>query len=120
MRRAVCGQVEGSPYLKAAPVIARVLAIGWVIIGVVAGAASLAGGDASIEGFWLFLLWTYPFGMIWWFYVYDSALQVMPKEIADPAGVAAALALAFLFWFILLPRLLAKARRMSRSKEPPS
>jgi hypothetical protein len=116
----VCGQVEGSAHVEAAPVIARVLAIGWVIIGIAAGAASLAGGDVSIEGFWLFLLWTYPFGMIWWFYVYDSALQVMPKEVAEPAGLIAAIALAFLFWFILLPRLFAKARRMSRSKGRPS
>jgi drug/metabolite transporter (DMT)-like permease len=109
---------EGS-WREAAPVMARILATGWAIIGVAAGAATLAGGDLSIEGFWLFLLWTYPFGLIWWFYVYDYALRVMPPEVADPAGLIAAVVLAFLFWFVLLPRFLAKARRAFQGRNRP-
>lgn len=88
-------------------------AFGWTVIAVALSFASSAGGDTSVVCGWLFLIWTIPFGVIWWFCLYDIVLSWIPASIAQPLGDAVVDALAFLFWFVLFPRLRAsfKSRR---------
>lgn len=81
------------------------------------GAASFAGGDLAIVTGWLFLLWTAPFGVIWWVYLYDIAMGFVPSTIAQPVGVVAVIAVAYLFWFILVPNLRNAVRRKRRQAE---
>jgi drug/metabolite transporter (DMT)-like permease len=83
----------------------RLIMVVWLTVAVILGVVSFLGGDASIVGGWLFLIWTAPFGVIWWFYLYDYTLAWMPAHIAQPIGTVAVIIIAFLFWFILIPRI---------------
>lgn len=85
----------------------RVVVFVWLAVAAVLSVASFVGGDTSILSGWLFLVWTAPFGMIWWFYLYDHVLAWLPANIAQPVGVVVVDALAFLFWFVVVPRLRA-------------
>lgn len=86
----------------------------WLTVAIILGAVSFLGGDASIVGGWLFLIWTVPFGVIWWFYLYDYTLVWIPAHIAQPIGTAAVILITFLFWFILIPRI--RRRQNKRNK----
>ena len=91
----------------------RRIALVWLAVAAVLSVASFVGGDTSILGGWLYLIWTAPFGVIWWFYLYDHALAWMPANVAQPIGVVVVDVVAFLFWFVAVPRLrasLAKRR----------
>ena len=80
----------------------------WLIIAIILGGASFAGRDTSIIAGWLFLVWTLPFGVIWWFLFYDYAIKIVPASIAQPIGVTLVVVIAYAFWFVLVPRLRAK------------
>lgn len=88
----------------------RPLRIAWCIVAVILGAASFAGGDTAIVAGWLFLLWTIPFGVVWWFYLYDMALRFVPKAIAQPLGVVAVIVVTYVFWFVIVPKLRERKR----------
>lgn len=89
----------------------RLVAFVWVAVVAVLSVASFVGGDTSILGGWLYLIWTAPFGVIWWFWLYDHVLAWVPANIAQPVGVVVVDVLAFIFWFVLFPRLRALTRR---------
>src|ERR1700755_2164911 len=98
-----------------------VLALGWSIVVVVLSVAGFAKGDASIVSGLLWLLWTAPLGMIWQFYLYDSALVWMPARLATPLGIVAVDILALLFWFFAIPGLHAVlSETRARKSRPPS
>jgi len=72
----------------------------------------MAGGDTSIVTGFLWLAWTAPIGLIWQFWVYDTALKLAPASLVNIVGLALVLVLAYLFWFQLVPALLRSARRV--------
>lgn len=77
----------------------------WLVIAVILGVASFAGRDTSIVAGWLFLVWTLPFGVVWWFVLYDYALKILPASIAQPIGIILVIVAAYVFWFVVVPRL---------------
>lgn len=93
----------------------RTFRITWCIVAAILGLASFAGGDTAIVAGWLFLVWTVPFGVIWWFYLYDVALRFVPKAIAQPLGVVAVIVVTYLFWFVIVPKLREAARKKPKN-----
>lgn len=89
----------------------KLIAAVWLVVAVLLGITSFAGGDTAIVSGWLFLLWTVPFGAIVWFYLYDYAPVWMPANVAQPLGTVVAIVLAFLFWFVFIPRVF-RARKI--------
>ncbi|MEP7246849.1 MAG: hypothetical protein ABI885_24645 [Gammaproteobacteria bacterium] len=83
----------------------------WLVVAIAAGMAAMAGGDTAVAGGWFFLLWTLPFGVLWLQYGDDIARSLMPDAIVSPFGIVLVIALGFCLWFVLLPRVLAWARR---------
>ena len=82
----------------------QIIALLWLSVAVLLRLYGINGGDAAIVGGLLFLVWTAPFGMIWQFYVYDYTLAWMPTPIAQIFGDIAVISVAFLFWFVFVPR----------------
>jgi hypothetical protein len=87
------------------------LAAIWTLIAVLFAFGMFAGGDTSIVAGLAFVIWTAPFGLLWQFFFYESALAFVPARIADPLGAIAVVALAHAFWFLLVPRLFAAGNR---------
>ena len=92
--------------------IRRWLAGIWLLVAVLLAVGSMAGGDTSIVTGFLWLAWTAPIGLIWQFWVYDTALKVAPASLVNIVGLALVLVLAYLFWFQLVPAVLRSARRV--------
>jgi hypothetical protein len=86
----------------------------WVLVALIAAYGGYAGGDTAIVLGWLFLVWTAPFGIAWWFYVYPAALSLAPKAILELLGPALAIVLAYWFWSMLLPAAFRWAKSRSR------
>ncbi|HKJ74266.1 MAG TPA: hypothetical protein VKA19_09140 [Alphaproteobacteria bacterium] len=84
----------------------------WIAGAVFLSVASFVGGDTAILSGWLYLVWTAPFGLIWWFYLYNHALVLLPANIAQPVGVVLVDVVAFFFWFRTIPWL----RRLSKRR----
>ncbi len=82
----------------------RVIALAWLIVAVLLRVYASQGGDASIVGGLLFLVWTAPFGMVWQFLLYDHALAWLPVQVAQLLGDVIVVVTAFYFWFIFIPR----------------
>ncbi|SRR6266568_9477877 len=79
----------------------------WLVGAIALAICSFLGSDLSIIVTWLFLAWTMPFGIIWWFYIYPFFYgQMWAPEIAVQAtGEICAVLLAFVFWFVAIPKL---------------
>jgi len=89
----------------------QISAVVWVSVAVLLRVYASKGGDASIVGGLLFLVWTAPFGLIWQFCISDmlSSFDVWVVQIVgDVVAVAAGAA----FWFLFVPRV----RRMQNIK----
>ena len=54
---------------------------------------------------------TAPIGLIWQFWLYDSALKVAAAGVVNIVGLLVVLVLAYLFWVYLVPMLFRVARR---------
>jgi hypothetical protein len=82
----------------------RIWPIMWLVIALLTIVFSFAGGDTSILAGWLFLVWTAPFGMIWWFILYDYVhmLICLPLATLQIMGELLSVAVAYIFWFILI------------------
>jgi hypothetical protein len=91
---------------------------GWVGLALLFAYASTLGGDTSILFGWVFLTWTAPFSILWWFYLYDFARQYMSAAAAQPIGLISVIVLAYLFWFVLVPYLWTRARRTGKLATP--
>jgi hypothetical protein len=83
------------------------IALTWIVVDVGLSAAVFAGGDTAVIGGWLFLIWTAPFGLFWWFYAYQYVLQWLSPETAQLIGTVLVDAIAFLFWFVAIPKMRA-------------
>ena len=85
----------------------------WLSVALILTYFSFSGGDASFLAGWLFLVWTLPFGVIWWFIVYDyvHALAWLPLLTIQTGGDLIAVAAAFVFWFIFIPWIQKKGEK---------
>jgi len=88
----------------------------WVAIAAVLSIGSFAGGDTSIGCGWLFLIWTAPFGIAWWFWLYWLVDPQGSRENIQYIGTAAADIAAFAFWFYLVPAAIKRARAASKGR----
>ena len=89
----------------------------WLLIAGALAFGSFAGGDVAVICGWLFLIWTLPFGVIWWFWVYEffqplaqsETVQVVHGSLfVQVAGVVVVIAIAYLFWFVVVPAMVRK------------
>lgn len=90
----------------------RLLAIVWIGVAVLLRLYATKGGDASVVGGLLFLVWTAPFGPIWQFWISDPALSFWGNSAVQVIGDVFAIAAGAAFWFFTLPCLL----RLQRGK----
>jgi hypothetical protein len=91
--------------------------LAWAIVAVVLACGSFAGGDMAILCGLAFLVWAAPFSMIWQFYIYGSALKVLPQTIIDPLGIALIIPLSYVFWFLAIPWLFSAVRQSQRGRK---
>jgi len=96
----------------------RVVAAFWSVIAVLLAVGQFAGGDTAVLCGWLFLVWTAPIGIIWWFDVYNYLIPFAPKLLLQYTGTGLTVAGAYVFWFILVRGLLAWGRSVGRSRAP--
>jgi len=90
------------------------LALAWLGIAVGLRVVGLSGGDAAIASGLLFLVWTIPFGMMWQFVLYQHAVKVLRVDAAQLLGDALTIGVFTLFWFILVPGLVKRAKTGGR------
>jgi hypothetical protein len=81
----------------------KLIVIVWVSVAVMLRIYGFAGGDASIVGGLLFLVWTAPFGLVWEFQLSHYALMLMPVLVSQMVGDIIVIVTGFLFWFVFLP-----------------
>jgi hypothetical protein len=93
--------------------LSRWISIGWLAIAALLVIISAKGGDATIVGGLLWLVWTAPLGLIWQFLVYEHVLRILGTQATNWLGVALVFVGAYLFWFYFIPWLLRSARRRS-------
>lgn len=85
----------------------RLWPLAWTCIAVALAFGSFVGGDTSIVSGWFFLAWTIPFGVIWWFCIYRVLPQWMHDNVIQVGGTVLVIVVAFVFWFIFVPRIKA-------------
>lgn len=93
--------------------LSRWISVGWLVVAVVLVIMSARGGDATIVGGLLWLVWTAPVGLIWQFLLYEHVLRILGTEATNWLGVALVFVGAYLFWFYFIPWLFRAARRRS-------
>ncbi len=88
----------------------KIVRVGWLCVAI--GLAFIPNGsiDTNLLVGWAFVVWTFPFSVVWWFYLYDVARQYMSASIAQPIGSALVIVCAYAFWFVLIPMAWRKAR----------
>jgi hypothetical protein len=89
----------------------RLLALIWIVVAVLLRFYGAPGGDASIVGGLLFLIWTAPFGIIWQVWIYGYALEWLGISSAQLLGDALVIAVGAGFWFWLIPALRRRLRQ---------
>jgi len=89
----------------------RNLSFIWLGIALALEYGSTLGGDASKLWGWILLMWTAPFSIIYQFVLYDFVKESLNKTIAQLVGTLFEVGLAYLFWFVVFP----KIRRRSGS-----
>lgn len=93
--------------------------VGWFLIAILSAYLSTIGGDTGVLFGWLFLVWTAPFSILWWFYAYDIARHYMSAASAQPIGLVAVIVLAYIFWFMVVPFVWSRARGRRGAQEEP-
>jgi hypothetical protein len=91
----------------------RWISIGWLVVATLLVVMSARGGDATIVGGLLWLVWTAPVGLIWQFVLYEHVLPVFGTEATNWLGVVLVFIGAYLFWFFFIPWLFRYVRRRS-------
>lgn len=89
----------------------RLASLVWLGVAILLAIGSETGGDTSIVTGLLWLVWTAPFGPIWQFWVYDSALKILPANVANFLGLVLVLLIAYTFWFHFIPWLVRLGRK---------
>ena len=82
----------------------------WLASALLLGIGSFAGGDTAGLCGWLLLAWTFPFGVLWWVYVYDFAQPLMETKSVQIAGTVLVIAVAYCFWLVLIPAVVRRRR----------
>ena len=90
--------------------VAKLVRVVWTVVAILVAYGSTIGGDTSILCGWLFLVWTAPFSIVWWFYLYDVARLYMEASVAQPVGLVIVIVLAYAFWFWLVPMVWLKGK----------
>ena len=90
--------------------VAKLVRVVWTVDAILVAYGSTIGGDTSILCGWLFLVWTAPFSIVWWFYLYDVARLYMEASVAQPVGLVIVIVLAYAFWFWLVPMVWLKGK----------
>lgn len=96
----------------------KIVHVGWLCVALGLAFMPSGSGDTNLLAGWVFFLWTFPFSGVWWFYLYDVALQYMSKSLAQSIGPLFAIVGAYAFWFLLIPWIWRKARRSSADNRP--
>jgi hypothetical protein len=86
----------------------------WLFLAVLMAVVPVQGDSAILVG-WLFLLWTFPFSGIWWFYLSHAAQPFLTPAIDNLLGSAFAIIAAYCFWLFLVPALMRWAGRRGRN-----
>jgi hypothetical protein len=95
--------------------------ITWFIVGMMLIVYPLYDRDATVAMWFYYMLWTVPFGTIWLLYFYDLFLNDVlwpPYPWLEMGGQFIALVIAYIFWFILMPRIRSKARKAKQPESP--
>lgn len=71
---------------------------------------ALLVNQPSAGFFVYFLVLTFPFGFIWFFGIYEWLVTWLPPNLVGYLGYPISIAAAFLFWFVLLPKLRRRRR----------
>ena|SRR5688500_13613066 len=87
----------------------------WLVVALILEVASTMGGDASVLFGWLRLAWTAPFSIIYHVWIYDSAKEAFGRPNALVLGGVFEVVLSLLFWFVALPIVWRKGRRLAKS-----
>jgi len=81
----------------------RVWPLTWLFIALLLVYFSYQGGDTAILGGWALLIWTFPFGEVWWLFIFShipDSYATMPLEIV---GDILCILINFWFWFGFVP-----------------
>lgn len=93
----------------------RLMALVWIAGAVLLRFYASEGGDASVVGGLLFLVWTAPFGPIWQFWISDLFPSDWAPLAAQVIADAFVIAVGATFWFFMLPRVVRSLRSRTRS-----
>lgn len=88
----------------------KIMHVVWLCVAIGLALMPSGSGDTNLLVGWVFFAWTFPFSGVWWFYLYDVALQYMSVSVAKWIGSTFIIVCAYAFWFILIPMIWAKAR----------
>jgi len=77
----------------------------WLTTSILLAYFSTIGGNEAILAFWLFVVCTYPFSAIWWFYVYDAVKPLASEPLIVTFGLTIVIVCAYLFWFVFIPKI---------------
>ena len=92
----------------------RYAELAWLVVAAGAGFGAHQGGDASIACGWIFLGLTFPFWLLWQTQG-ATLISGLSLSARDLVGVLSSIALTLLFWWHVLPYLLASSKFESRS-----
>jgi hypothetical protein len=77
-------------------------------------------GDYSVGTGLVWLFWTFPFGLFWWTDFYPLIVAGFSEESVKSiqiAGQLLSVALAFVFWFVVVPWIFKKSRELQKRKK---
>ena len=88
----------------------------WLGLALIITALSFRGGDTAILAGWMFLAWTVPFGVIWWFFIASKFPYLADGQLLQVLGQLLSICVAYGFWFKFVPWVNAAVRdRRNRS-----
>jgi hypothetical protein len=80
----------------------------WISIEIVLSILSFSGGDNSIIAGWLNLVWTLPFGVVFWFVIYEHMAKFENVFIIQVVGTVGVGCCSYLFWFVVVTKYQAR------------
>lgn len=85
----------------------------WFVVAVAIPWTGRNGGDSAIAALLYFMIWTFPFGPIYYLSLDEAVDRAFGPAVSGIAGLVVVISIAFAFWFVLMPwiRQAAIARR---------